>query len=139
MMICAAAASTSACALIWRARFSRRASASCAMARCIEFRDFDVLRLDTFDLDAPGLGQMVDRNLEQIPYPNAETMSKLLEDKGTALIKIDATARGGDAATQMIHPTTSRTDTNQQPWSSGIAKASGSTGGGDHAVWDGPR
>jgi hypothetical protein len=27
---------------------------------------------------------------------------------------------------------------NQQPWSSGIAKASGSPGGGDHAVWDGP-
>ena len=25
------------------------------------------------------------------------------------------------------------------PWSSGIAKASGSTGGGDHAIWDGPR
>jgi hypothetical protein len=25
---------------------------------------------------------------------------------------------------------------NQQPWSSGIAKASGSTGGGDHTVWD---
>jgi len=59
---------------------------SCAMAGCIEFRDFDVLRLDTFDLDAPGLG---------IRYPNAETISKLLEDKGTALIKIDATARGG--------------------------------------------
>jgi hypothetical protein len=25
------------------------------------------------------------------------------------------------------------------PWSSGIAKASGSTGGGDHAVWGDPR
>src|SRR5712691_8740745 len=27
---------------------------------------------------------------------------------------------------------------NPQPWSSGIAKASGSIGVGDHAVWDGP-
>jgi hypothetical protein len=25
------------------------------------------------------------------------------------------------------------------PWSSGSAKASGSTGGGDHAVWGDPR
>src|SRR5215831_4432573 len=41
MMICEAwrncsAASSSACALMMRARFSRRASASCAMARCID-------------------------------------------------------------------------------------------------------